>query len=300
MKKVLFYTQDGWAFGSIHHALNKVMYSHGIYCNLLDWTKQYTRKEFELLNETYDVFVTMPDAVLALHGCGIPLDKIIAIAHGQWDVLLAKSDATFDFYPELKGFGVISEVLKSKCIEWGISVVPDVVELGIHFDLFYAKPSNELKVIGYGGSNETINFGGQEIKRPGLVPRVVSGIDGVELKKHEFFHFFCMPAYYRTIDALIMSSIEEAGGLPVMEAAAAGRLAMGTPVGYFEHNAGMGGGILLPMDEVGFIETAREKIEFYRDNSEEYVKKCLEIQEFSRYNYDWSVKINKWVELINK
>ena len=300
MKKVLFDTQDRWAFGSIHHALNKVLYSHGIYCNLLDWTKQTTNREFELLNNTYDVFVTMPDAVLSLHSRGIPLSKIITIAHGQWDILLAKSQATFDFYPHLKGFGVISDVLKSKCIEWGISVIPDVVELGIHFDLFYSKVTDGLKVVGYGGDKETLNFGGQEIKRPSLVPRVVSQVNGVELKSHEFFNFFCMPSYYKEIDCLMMSSTEEAGGLPVMEAAAAGRLVMGTPVGYFEHNAPKGGGILLPIDEDNFIKSAKEKIEFYRDNSEAYLKKCVEIQEFARYNYDWSLKINKWIELLNK
>jgi hypothetical protein len=131
----------------------------------------------------------MPDAVMALHQkYKVPLNKIIAIAHGPWDIILAKSNASIDFYPHLKGFGVISKVLKDKCKEWKISRVPDIVELGIHFDHFYAKPSNYLKIIGYGGSNETKNFFGVEIKRPRLVPSIVNEIHGLELFQHKFYH----------------------------------------------------------------------------------------------------------------
>jgi len=301
VKKVLFFTEDEWAFGSVHHALNKVLYKEGIYSNLLNWRVQYTYKEFELLNNVYDVFVTTPEIVYILRDYGVPLNKIIAIAHGQRDILLGKLDNKFDFYSELKGFGVISEVLKSKCAEWNISVVPDVVELGIHFDLFHSTLSKKLSIIGHGNpKREIFNQSGIETKRSKLIPVIINGIEGVELKKHEQFKFFCMPAFYREIDCLIMPSIEEAGGLPVMEAAAAGRLVMGTPVGYFEHNAKKGGGILLPLEENDFIQSAKRNIIFYRDNPKEYQRKCLEIQEFARYNYDWSYKIGDWVTLLNK
>ena len=90
MKKVLFYTQNRWAFGSIHHGLCKELYKHNIYANLLNEDHEYTKEEFQLLNSTYDLFVTNPDKVIALHTKGgIPLNKIIAVAHGQWDILLA-------------------------------------------------------------------------------------------------------------------------------------------------------------------------------------------------------------------
>ena len=67
MKKVLFYTQNRWAFGSIHHGLIKELYKHNIYGNLLDWTKRYTEEEFKYLDNTYDLFVTNPEAVMSLH-----------------------------------------------------------------------------------------------------------------------------------------------------------------------------------------------------------------------------------------
>jgi glycosyltransferase involved in cell wall biosynthesis len=300
MKKVLFYTQNKWAFGSIHHGLCKELYKHNIYANLLDWWENYTSEEFELLNNTYDLFVTMPEAVLRLHyNYKVPLNKIIAVAHGQWDILLAKQEANMDFYPELHSYAVISEVLKNKSIEFNISVVPKVVEVGIHFDVFYQPIHNSLKNIGYGGAKEIVNFFGEEIKRGHLVEKVVSGIEDFNLVSHNFYNHLCMPAYYNKIDALIMSSLEEAGGLPAMEAAAAGKLVIGTPVGYFEENGKHGGGILVPLDELGFLNETRKNLMYYKDNPKEYKEKCQEIQNYARENYDWSKTINSWVELLS-
>lgn len=298
MKKVLFYTQNRWAYGSIHHGLCKELYKYNIYANLLDWDQNYTSEEFELLNNTYDLFVTMPEAVLRLHyNYGIPLNKIITIAHGQWDILLAKKEANMDFYPELHSYAVISQVLKNKSIEFNISVTPKVVKVGIHFDLFYQPIQNSLKNIGYGGAKETVNFFGEEIKRGHLVEKVVSGIEDLNLVSHKFYNYLCMPAYYNKIDALIMSSLEEAGGLPAMEAAAAGKLVIGTPVGYFEENGKHGGGVLVPLDELGFLNETRKNLLYYRDNPKEYKEKCEEIQHYAREHYDWSKTIHAWVEL---
>jgi glycosyltransferase involved in cell wall biosynthesis len=300
MKKVLFFTQNRWAFGSIHHALCKELYKHNIYANLLDWTVQYSKDEFKHLQNTYDIFVTNPDAVLPLHyNYDVPLNKIITIAHGQWDILLAKQNADQDFYPHLKGFAVISNVLKRKCIEWSISVIPKVVEVGIHFDMFYDSPSSSLRYIGYGGAKKTTNFFGVEIKRGELIEQVVDCIDNVELVPHSFYNHLCMPGYYKNLDCVVMGSIEEAGGLPMLESAAAGRLPIGTPVGYFEENSQRGGGILLPLEETSFKEQLKNTLEFYRDNPIDYKNKCLEVQAYARDNYDWSKKIDKWLDLFS-
>jgi hypothetical protein len=278
--------------------LAKELWKHGIYANLLDWTQEYTVEEFKLLRDSYDVFVTMPDAVLALHyRYGVELERIVAVAHGQWDILLAKQQADQDFYPKLKGFGVISQVLKSKCEEWRISRVPEVVELGIHVDVYDGPITEELRVVGYGGSGETKNWHGVEIKRPKLIERVMEGLEGITLKRHQFYNHLAMPGYYRGVDAVIMSSIEEAGGLPMMECAAAGRLPMGTPVGYFEKNGAISGGILLPLEENEFVEAAKENLIGFRNSPGIFRERCEEAREFARANYDWSVKIGNWLNL---
>jgi hypothetical protein len=300
MKKVLFYTQNTWAYGSIHHGLCKELYKYNIYANLLDWTQTYTSEEFELLNNTYDLFVTSPALVLHLHyTCGIPLNKIIAVAHEQWDILLAKKEANIDFYPELHSYAVISKILVDKSLEIGISIVPKIVSAGIHFDLFYQPVHDLLNNIGYGGAKETVNFFGVDRKRGHLVEKVVSNIEDLNLVSHKFYNHLCMPAYYNKIDALVMSSLEEAGGLPAMEAAAAGKLVIGTPVGYFEENGKHGGGILVPLDELGFLNETRKNLLYYRDNPKEYREKCEEIQQYAREYCDWSKTIHAWVELFS-
>ncbi len=300
MKKILFFTQNRWAFGSIHHALCKELYKHNIYANLLDWSTQYTKEEFNHLQNTYDIFVTNPDAVLTLYySYNVPLNKIIAIAHGQWDILLAKQNANFDFYPQIKNFAVISNILKNKCIGWNNSVIPQVVEVGIHFDAFYEKPSASLQRVGYGGVKRTFNFFGTEIKRGELIEQVVKDVKDVQLLTHGVYNHLCMPSYYKTIDCVVMGSIEEAGGLPMLEAAAAGRLPLGTPVGYFEENSLKGGGVLLPLEEKQFKKQLKHILEYYISNSAAYKDKCLQVQAYARDNYDWSKKINMWLNLFS-
>jgi glycosyltransferase involved in cell wall biosynthesis len=300
MLKVLFFTYNGWAFGTIHHALCKELYKHNIYANVLDWTGKYSDEEFNLLKEKYDIFVTNPEAVLHLYYKGIPFNRIVTVAHGQWDLLLAKKNNGVDFFNEVKEYAVISDILSKKSKEFEIPREPKITPIGIHFDMFVSDIHPELKVLGYGGHKETRNFFDIDIKRGHLVEKAVSDIDGLQLTVHGYYNHLCMPSYYKKIDGLIMSSCEEAAGLPVMEAAAAGRLVLGTPVGYFEHNASKGAGIELPLDEENFVPKAKQHLMYYRDNPSEYRQKCQTIQQFARENYDWSCVIKYWIEILEK
>jgi glycosyltransferase involved in cell wall biosynthesis len=299
MRKVLFVNQDRWVMGQIHRSLEKELFSYGIYANLLNWRNETKPVEWQMLNDTYDLFLTNPDAVQPLSNYGIPLEKIATIAHGQWDMLLAQQQSNnFDFYPQLYKFGVVSQVLKDKCAEHKISTrVPEVVREGLHFDFFYKKPAKKLAKVGYGGA-EAKNFFGTEIKRRHLVKHVI-GHTPLQLVEHDFYHWFSMPAYYNSIDALVASSIEEAAGFPVMEAAAAGRLVLSTPVGYFEEDGPKGGGIVLPLEENAYCQSLYENLAHYHNNPDDYHKKCCEIQEYARENYDWSRHIEKWVEFLS-
>jgi glycosyltransferase involved in cell wall biosynthesis len=300
MKRVLFFTQDRWAFASIHHALEKELYKYGIYSNLLNWRLELSAEEWQLLNQSYDLFVTTPEAVVALANAGIPLNKIAAVAHGQWDMLLAQKETnSLDFYPHLYKFGVVSDVLKRKSQEHKISQrIPEVVTMGVHFDVFYRKPSPKLEKVGYGGARETINFFGQEIKRGDLVKKTVAERTPLTLVEHNFYNWMCMPAYYEKIDALVVSSTEESAGLPSMEAAAAGRLVLSTPVGYFEEHGPKGGGRMLPLEPNYFCEQLSNELAQYYYNPDQYVKACTDIQDYARENYNWSNHIEKWVEFL--
>jgi glycosyltransferase involved in cell wall biosynthesis len=299
MKKVLFFTQNRWAFGSLHTSLCKELYKHNISANILDEDINYSKEEYQLLNSSYDLFVTNPDKVLHLHKTGnIPLTKIITIAHAQWDLYLAVEQDGLDFFDAIKNFAVISNVLIDVSKKLNIKQIPKIVSAGISFSNFYTPVSNYLQNIGYGGIKKTTNFFGQEIKRGYLVEKAIEELN-VNLISSNNYNFLCMPGYYKQIDCLVMSSLEEAGGLPILEAAAAGRLVIGTPVGYFEENGPKGGGVVVPLEEDAFIEKTKETILFYKNNPTIYKIKCQQIQQYARDNYDWSKKIEPWLELLS-
>jgi glycosyltransferase involved in cell wall biosynthesis len=298
MKKVLFFTQNRWAFGSIHHGLCKELYKHGIFANLLDYCIQYTLEEFELLNKTYDYFVTQPESIPILIDYGVPLNKIVAVAHAEWDINLSQSNNVHERTNnyDIHSYGVISNKLFNIVDSMNYKIKPKLVTNGIIFDAFYEKPSDKLNVVGYGGSFSSPNFAGQEIKRGSLVQLAT---ESAELKflPNGLYNHLAMVGYYKGVDSVIMSSTEEACGLPMLEAAAAGRLCIGTPVGYFAENGLKGGGIQVSLEENQFVNEVSAILNYYKNNPDQYRRKCLDIQEYARYNYDWSKVIDQWIEL---
>lgn len=299
MRNIVFFTEPKWAFGSIHYSLCKLLYPYDINAEVLSWENKYSLDVMKRISERTDYFVTTPVGVIWLLQYGILPKQIISVAHGQWDILLAKSKIGLDIYKYIHKYGTVSDILKQKSIEFGVDVDISVVPFGIHFDRFYSKPSNQLKNIGMGGEFESQNFFGHEIKRGRLVKQLASNIN-LNFIQHDSGHYLSVPSYYNKLDAVLMASSEEGAGLPMMEAAAAGRLTLGTPVGYFEHHGALGGGIHLPIDEDNFVQKGTEILNFYKNNSDEYVKMCNSIQEYARENYNWDEKyVQKWAEFLS-
>lgn len=291
MRKILFFTQDRWAFGTIHHALEKELYCYDIYSNLIDWTKQYTLDEMQLLLSSYDFIVTNPEAVISIHtSYKIPLNRIIAIAHAQWDMLLAKDQNKGDqsFYEELHGFGVVSKNLISKAAEFGIKRIPEFLPIGIHYHLFERPPATTLQRVGYGGAINQPNFAGVDIKRGHLVKDIIQNNTPLYLVTHGLYIWQCMPAYYEKMDALAVSSSEESVGLPSMEAAAAGRMVLSTPVGYFAEYGPQGGGMVLSIEEEKYKQELINILKYYHSHPSEFAEHCKQIQKFAKNNYDWN------------
>ena len=309
MTKVLFFTQNRWAFGSLHQGLIKELYKHGVYANLLDYTVGYSQEEFDFLIDTYDYFVTNPESIPPLMSYRVPLNKIVAVAHAEWDIYVAARDLVHNTtnYYDIHSYGCISDKLVDmfNSLNPHSKVKAQRVTNGINFDAFYAKPSESLRKIGFGGKMVGCNFFGVDIKRGHLVQKVSelinvdTGFTGIYIDfiPNRTYHYLAMPGYYKTVDALIMASTEEAAGMPMLEAAAAGRLCIGTPVGYFKDNGLKGGGHIVNLNEENFIEETLDILQLYKYNNDAYKKKCLDIQEYAKENYDWNKVVNQWIEL---
>jgi glycosyltransferase involved in cell wall biosynthesis len=119
----------------------------------------------------------------------------------------------------------------------------------------------------------------------------VAGWTGEQTSFHD------MPDFYRSVDAVLVSSLTESGPLPAIEAAAAGRLVIGAPVGHIPRKAYEGGAILAPIEREKFVAFCAETLSYYRDRPHEYVKKCLDIREAAQ-NFDWRYCIDGWIDLI--
>ncbi|MBZ9905717.1 glycosyltransferase family 4 protein [Mesorhizobium sp. B2-7-3] len=228
-------------------------------------------------------------------------DRIIGISHGvyyDFDLLIHKKG--IGIFDQLANFGVVSYSMVSESAILGVPRVPLVTSLGINFTEFDTAIPGSLRTVGYASSMSHKTKEGIEKKRGELAIECAegAGLDFRPAGSHEKpVSFHDMPAYYSTVDSILMTSMIEAAGLPVLEAAAAGRLVIGTPVGHFPLRAYQGGGIIAPIDAGRFKLFTINALLYYKANPQAYVDKCHSIREAAKM-FDWDYMIDEWVELI--
>jgi glycosyltransferase involved in cell wall biosynthesis len=299
--KIAFFTEPKWAFGSIHTTLCKQLHKVGITGVLLSWEVQYTPRDWELMDKTYDVFVTSPCmAATLLKSKGIHPSKIVVIAHGRTD--FHNGVIENHNWDEFKNVAAISPMLIQHAKELGIDREVKLVQNGIDFDFYYQPPATELKRVGYGGVWSYVNQfeSNDNLKRPHLAHRIVDRCNVEFVTNKTLIYFLSMPGYYSEFDCLIMpTNTQEACGLPVMEAAAAGRMVLSASVGIVDH-LGKSPGVILPLEDDKFVDTGCKVINFYQNNPSNFAAHTKRAQEFAREYYDWSKVIQLWIDAITK
>lgn len=295
-RRIIFYFEPEWAFGTIHYELCKRLWDLGFDCDLLPWTRNYRLDELRDLEKRVDLLVTVPSAWKILRDeFHFDPAKIVMVAHGEPDLVdfLQHSDAQEmgRFY----GYGAVSQWLKHRSRELGITRTPTVVNLGINVARFDQDISPHLAVVGYAGTRQRHSVA---LKRPHLVEQAVARA-GLELRVAEGNHnsFLTMPGFYGSVDAVIAASLHEGAGLPVLEAGAAGRLVISTAVGHWHEKIGDIGGIAAPMEDERFVESVANTLIYYRDHPEKYRAKCSEIKQHAQ-SYDWRHVSQYWADLL--
>jgi glycosyltransferase involved in cell wall biosynthesis len=294
--KVAFYTYPEWAFGSIHEALCREFYKHGVLAHIIDWNRQYSDRDIESFSNLYDVFVTVPGSAVTLlkQKFKVPDNKIVAIAHGNFDVEYGLQEG--QCFDSFKGYAVVGNSVREFSKAMGIDKDPRVLYNGVHFDMFYRKAPTEISVLGYGGTLSYQSFNkSTEIKR-GHLAVTVAERTGLKFMPVESRHFLTMPAYYESVSCVLLTSCEESFGLPMVEAAASGRLPIGTNVGVLKEYPDLG--LVMPVESDMFVDEASRAILDRLKHPEVYRRECLKSQEFVRCNFDWSVVGSHWVEAI--
>ena len=299
MRKIVFYTESKWAFGSIHYSLSKRLFQYGFDCEVLDFFQPHTAEHLASIAANTCYFVTTPVGAHWLMNMHIDPQQIKAVAHAQWDLLLTNHHAGVGFYDQLNDFAVVSPILKQKSAEFGITKVPKVIPIGIDFHKFYTKSADKLRNVGYAGAYSSNNFYGVEIKRGKLVTEATEKAGLPLLMPANQMHYTGMPCFYRRVGCVVSSSLEEGAGLPMLEAGAAGRLCLGTPVGYFEENSKDGrGGVALSLEPDKFVDDLSKALRYFSEDNDRYRKQCQRTQEYARC-YDWQNYIEQWVEFLN-
>ena len=285
------FTEPEWAFGSIHYELTKNLFAHGINATVLNWERSYNRQEIQELADNVDFFHSTPYGVnILIQQYGIQPEQCVATVHARWDINHLK-DYDSAVIQRLHAYTAVSTWLVEQSQAAGIARLPVVTPVAINYDTFQHEPSDQLKTVGFAGSTTGVHV---DIKRLWLIEQAVR-YAGLELKLAHGYHnsYVTMAGYYPTVDALLVASTEEGAGLPALEASAAGKLVISTPVGLWKSLSG-NSGHTVPIDADRYVEEVTALLEFYRDNADAYRAKCLSTQEHAR-RYDWSQVIDSWV-----
>lgn len=296
MKRIVFYTEPEWAFGTIHYELTKYLFQHDINSTVVPWNVAYTNQEITELSDAIDYFVSTPFGVaILIDRYNIKPEQCIAVAHAVLDLQCLKT-----FLPSnvtrLHNYSAVSEWLVEQSILLDIERVPLLTPIGINYNAFCTTPSKELQIVGYAGAINSDNIH-RHIKRHWLVTEATQ-LAQLKFKAAHGYHnsFTTMPGFYTAVDAVLVSSTEEGAGLPALEASAAGKLVISTPVGLWLSKSN-GSGHTVPIEEREFVNQTTLLLNYYKNNSSAYRQKCLETQEHAKL-YDWSNVISTWVDLI--
>lgn len=302
MKRVVFFVEPEWAYGVIHYDLSKWLQRHDIRASVMPWNRQYTVQEVQDLSQHIDYFVSTPYGLeaLCLHHYGIQPEQCIVVCHSREDIayFLNLPQEFQDRIPKWAAvsdwvWGEWQERLKLQEREHAI----EVCNLGIDFWNFHSEPGERLESVGYAGAYRVEH--NQHIKRTDLVDRACQQ-SALPLKVAIQYHnlFTTMQGFYPQVGAIVVSSTHEGAGLPAMEAAAAGRLVLSTPVGHWGRICGPGA-IELPLEPEALVEHCVEVLSYYKNNPREYRMRCLQTQEYAR-SYDWSAgPIDEWIRLLS-
>jgi len=92
IKRIIFYTEPYWAFGSIHSSLMRYLHPH-FQCEILNYFENYSVQDIHSIDLNTDLWVTNWPARL-INQYGIAPEKIAFVAHAKWDIYTTGRDLT--------------------------------------------------------------------------------------------------------------------------------------------------------------------------------------------------------------
>jgi glycosyltransferase involved in cell wall biosynthesis len=298
--KILIYGYPQWSHGRLFYDLCKNLHQRGYIVDIINWQVNHAEHMHHFL-AYYDLFISALDGVRTLIDVyGVPCEKVIALSQHEMDIRILIEQKGKDIFREFAGYGVVSYQLFDASVLFGIPRHPLVVQHGVAFDEFYTEIPERLETVGYAGSYSHKTLDGLEWKR-GDIAEAAAREAGLEFRvagsTANQISFHDMPEFYKSVDAILVSSITEGAQLPVKEGAAAGRLVISTPVGDFPLRAYQGVGIVAPIESHKYKKFVTATLKYFKENPAAFAEICRKTQDAAR-QLDWSNMIDDWVELI--
>ncbi len=290
--KILFFIGTDWAFGRIHEDLVRVLAAANVTADVLDWRRSYPGDLVRGLSEDYDLVVTVPtEARILVSDYGVDPKRIVVVAHGESDL----KKTPLECWPSFAGFAVVADGLVRTARDLGIERIPQVVRIGVDGERFWSPHvPTAIHTLGYASTLERIEWG-VDIKRGHLAARIAREL-GIEFRPvPQGTHMLAMPAYYRSVDAVIVTSLVESVSLPALEAAASGRVVLGAPVGVLPELAERGAALLLPVQEDELVAEAIRVLRGLSVDPAGLRKQCLRARETARHRYAWNDCVTSWL-----
>lgn len=300
MPKVLFYILNDWVFGKIHNELIKALYPD-YYCDIFCWRLGISAIEADFLRTKYDFFVSTPEGCFSLHSQhGVPYSKLIAVAHGDWDIFnpIENYGVPRDEFHQLAGYAVICPLLVNISLSYSVGRVPDVLPIGLFCQQYRRRPPQKLNRVGYFGRWTRTDRGALDIKRGWLVEKAVRAA-GLDFVKNEAAHFLAAARLYQDIDLVMFASLTEGNPYPALEATATGLPVLGTATGLFPDIAHAGGGLVLPFSESAYFDAAVTELQRLQKDTAAYQHMCTRSREYGQ-QIDWSVIRTTWLRYFQK
>ena len=249
----------------------------------------------------YDIVISALDGIRTLiEVYSVPPGKVLGLSHHALDIRILIDQMGVEIFDRLAGYGVVGYQLFDASVIFGIKTHPMVVHLGVDFDELCVEIPERLTTVGYAGSFSQQSADGIELKRGALAEEAAREA-GLEFKvagsTANQISFHDMPTFYKSVDAVLVSSVTEGAGLPAREGAAAGRLVISTPVGDFPLLASKGIGIITPIEAAKYKDFVAATLKHYKESPTELVQTCRKAQDAAR-QLDWEFMIDHWIELI--
>ena len=298
--KILIYGYPAWSHGRVYYDICKHLHGKGYIVDIINWQVNHAGYMAELTSY-YDLFISALDGIRTLvEVYGLPTAKILGLSHHALDIRVLIDQMGVEIFERLAGYGVVGYQLYDASVIFGVRRHPLVVHLGVNFDELCTDIPERLETLGYAGSFSQQSVDGIELKRGALAEKAAreAGLDfKVAGSTADQISFHDMPAFYKSVDAVLVSSVTEGAGLPAREGAAAGRLVISTPVGDFPLRASQGLGIVAPIESHKYKKFVTATLKYYKDNPTAFADFCRKTQDAAR-QLDWQYMIGDWMELI--